>query len=506
MAAMSASALKCVRDHYPWRHLLCLLNSQSAWTARREPSLQRSAEHVRSVVMAESSAIAPRELPRKLGLVTGMAVVVGVIIGSGIFRVPSPIAGAAGSLTGIALVWILGGIVSLFGALSVAELATMYPAAGGPYVYLREAYGRPLAFLFGWMWLLTTPISWAAQSLMFAEYLGYFVPIRVAVQHVIAAGLVILVGAANYRSVKLGAVIQNVSTGAKILAIVGLSAAIFAFAPGGHANPLRVEPMGAANWSGIGIGLIAALWAYDGWENLTTLSGEVKNPQRNLPIALIGGVLVVAAAYLLINAAYLRALPLPQLAASKSVAADAAGAVFGRAGASLAGALVMLSVFGTLNGSILSCPRVFFAMAEDGLFFRTVGRIHPKFETPYIAIGFIAVLAVIYVLLRDFMQLAAGYVLGVWPFLALCVIGLFILRRRRPDFPRAYRALGYPVVPALFVLATFVVVANALYAQFWSTIASILITLAGLPLYFLWIAWQRRQSIIGAPSTTRPRS
>lgn len=453
--------------------------------------------------MTESSEVASRELPRKLGLVTGMAVVVGVIIGSGIFRVPSPIAGAAGSLTGIALVWVLGGIVSLFGALSVAELATMYPAAGGPYVYLREAYGRPLAFLFGWMWLLTTPISWAAQSLMFAEYLGFFVPIHETVQHAVAAVLLILVAAANYRSVTLGAVIQNLSTGAKVLAIVGLSAAIFVFAPGGQANPFHAEPMGAADWPGIGIGLIAALWAYDGWENLTTLSGEVKNPQRNLPIALIGGVLVVIVAYLLINAAYLRALPLPQLAASKSVAADAAGAVFGRAGASLAGALVMLSVFGTLNGSVLSCPRVFFAMAEDRLFFRTVGRVHPRFETPYVAISFITVLAVIYVLLRDFMQLAEGYVLGVWPFLALCVIGLFVLRRRRPDFPRVYRALGYPLVPGLFVLATLAVIANALYAQFRSTMVSILITLAGVPVYFLWVAWQRRRPDAAAPSRSR---
>ena len=442
--------------------------------------------------MTEPSARTPRELPRKLGLATGMAVVVGVIIGSGIFRVPSGIAGDTGNLTGIALVWILGGIVALFGALSIAELAAMYPAAGGPYVYLREAYGKPLAFLFGWMWLLTTPISWAAQSLMFAEYLGFFVPIPVVVQHVIAAVLIILVAAANYRSVKLGAAIQNLSTAAKVLAIVGLSAAIFLLAPGGEHNPLNAEPMGVAKWSGIGIGLIAALWAYDGWENLTTLSGEVKNPQRNLPLALIGGVLVVIVVYLLINTAYLRALPLPQLVASKSVAADAAGAVLGRAGASLVGALVMLSVFGTLNGSILSSPRVFFAMAEDGLFFRTVGKVHPKYETPYVAIGFIVVLAVIYVLLRDFMQLAEGYVLGVWPFLALCVIGIFILRRRHPDFPRQYRALGYPVVPALFVLATFVVVANALYAQFWSTIASILITLVGLPLYYFWMAWQRR--------------
>ncbi|MBS0381328.1 MAG: amino acid permease [Proteobacteria bacterium] len=434
----------------------------------------------------------PRELPRKLGLATGMAVVVGIIIGSGIFRVPSGIAADTGNLTGIALVWLLGGIVALFGALSIAELAAMYPAAGGPYVYLREAYGKPLAFLFGWMFLLTQPISWAAQSLMFAEYLGFFVPIPVAIQHVIAAALIVLVAIANVRSVKLGAVIQNVSTSAKVLAIVGLSVAIFFLAPGGEHNPLHAEPMGVAKWSGIGIGLIAALWAYDGWENLTTLSGEVRNPGRNLPMALIGGVVLVMVVYLLINVAYLRVLSVPQLAASKSVATDAATVVLGRAGVSLIGALVMLSVFGTLNGSILSTPRVFFAMAEDGLFFRTVGKIHPKYETPYVAIAFIVVIAVVYVLLRDFMQLAEAYVLGIWPFLALCVIGLFILRRTRPEVLRPYRTFGYPVIPALFVLATFVVVANALYAQFWPTMASILITLIGLPLYYLWM-WRQRK-------------
>ncbi len=443
--------------------------------------------------MSAPASASPAQLPRKLGLFTGMAVVVGIIIGSGIFRVPSPIAGEAGNLTGIALVWVLGGVVALFGALSIAELAAMYPAAGGPYVYLREAWGRPLAFLFGWMWLLTTPISWAAQSLMFAEYLAYFVPMPVLAQHVFAAVLIVIVAMANIRSVKLGAAIQNLSAGAKVLAIVALSAAIFLFAPGGEANPLHGQPMGAAKWSGIGIGLVAVLWAYDGWENLTTLSGEVKNPQRNLPLALIGGVLVVIAVYLLVNTAYLRALPLPQLAASKSVATDAATVAMGHAGASLIGALVMLSVFGTLNGSILSSPRVFFAMAEDGLFFRTVGKVHPKYETPHVAIGFIVVLAVIYVLLRDFMQLAEAYVLGIWPFLALSVVGIFILRRRRPDFPRVYRAIGYPVIPALFVLATLVVIGNSLYQQPWSTGASILITLVGVPLYFVWMWWKRRR-------------
>ncbi|HEX7342351.1 MAG TPA: amino acid permease [Rhodanobacteraceae bacterium] len=437
---------------------------------------------------------APRELPRRLGLVTGIAVVVGIIIGSGIFRVSSPIAAEVGNLTGIAWVWVLGGVVALFGALSIAELAAMYPQAGGPYVYLREAYGKPLAFLFGWMWLLTTPISWAAQSLMFAQYLSFFVPLSNMATHVLAAVLIVLVAAANTRSVKLGAIIQNLSTAAKVLAIIGLAAAIFFLAPGGAHNPLTAEPMGTAKWSAIGLGLVAVLWAYDGWENLTTLSGEVRNPQRNLPLALIGGVLVVIVVYLLINTAYLRALPLHELAASKSVASDAAGAVLGHVGAALVGALVMLSVFGSLNGSILSGPRVFYAMAEDGLFFRSVGKVHPKYETPYIAIGFIVVLAVIYVLLRTFMQLASAYVLGIWPFLALAVIGIFILRRREPDFPRKYRTLGYPVIPALFVLATFAVVANSLWQQPWSTGTSIGITLIGIPLYFIWMHWQRRPS------------
>ncbi|MGH8162045.1 MAG: APC family permease [Gammaproteobacteria bacterium] len=448
---------------------------------------------------ANSTSATTRELPRRLGLVTSVAVVVGIIIGSGIFRVPSPIAAEAGSITGIAIVWIAGGLVALFGALSVAELAAMYPRAGGLYVYLLEAWGRPLGFLTGWMYLITTPISWAAQSLIFAEYLGFFVPLSQLEVHGVAAALIALVATAQYRSVGLGAAIQNLSTGTKLIAIIGLSVVIFVFAPGGEANPLAHEAFGSANWAGIGIGFLAVLWAYDGWENLLTLSGEIRKPGRNLPLALIGGVLVVIVVYLLINAAYLRALPLPTLASSTSVATDSAAAVLGRVGTSFVGALVMLSTFGSLNGSVLSDPRVFYAMAEDGLFFRSVGRIHRRFETPYIAIVFITVIGIIYVLLRDFLQLAEAYVLGIWPFLALAVIGLFVLRRKRPDVPRPYRALGYPVIPALFVLATIAVIANSFYRQPEPTAISAGLTLIGIPLYFLWLWWQRRTEGTGPP-------
>jgi amino acid transporter len=217
------------------------------------------------------------------------------------------------------------------------------------------------------------------------------------------------------------------------------------------------------------------------------------DPQRSLPRALIGGTLAVLAIYLIINAVFLMALPFGELAASKSVAADAVTAVRGHGGAAVIAALVMVSTFGSLNGSILSDPRVFYAMAEDGLFFRSVGRIHPRFETPYIAIAFTGVLAVAYVLLQNFLQLASAYVLGIWPFLALAVIGLFVLRRRQPELARPYRVVGYPVIPALFVLGTLLVIGYSLYTAPVSTGRSLLITLAGLPLYWLWLVWTARR-------------
>lgn len=427
-------------------------------------------------------------LPRKLGPWTGIAVVVGVIIGSAIYQVPSSIAAETGSLLGVTLVWALGGLISLFGALSVAELATMYPEAGGPYAYLREAFGRPLAFLFGWMWLLTTPFSWAAQSLAFAYYLGTLVPLGGFGAHAVAAALILVIGVTQYRSVRMGAVVQNISTGTKLIALMGLAVAIFLLAPQPAAN-LAGASRGHTLWGGLGVALVASLWAYDGWANLTPLAGEMREPQRNLPRAFIGGTLVTLAVYLIMNAAFLIALPFGALSASKAVAADAVTAVLGHGGTVVVALLVMISTFGSLNGSIMSDPRVFYAMAEDGLFFKSVGKIHPKFETPHVAIAFSAVLAVIYVLLRDYLQLAAAYVLGIWPFLALAVIGLFILRRRRPDHARPYKTFGYPLVPALFVLGTFLVIGGSLYADPASTTLSLGVTLAGLPIYFLWTRW-----------------
>ena len=426
------------------------------------------------------------KLPRKLGPWTGAAVVVGVTIGSAIYQVPAPIAAGTGNLLGVSLVWIVGGLISLFGVLSIAELAVMYPQAGGPYAYLREAFGRPLAFLFGWMWLLTTPFSWAAQALAFAYYLGTLVPLGTDGTHAVAAALVVLISAAQYRSVRLGALVQNLSTGTKLVALVGLAAALLLLAPHAGAN-LASAGEGSLKWNGLAVALVASLWAYDGWANLTPLAGEMREPQRNLPRAFIGGALLVMGIYLLMNAAFLVALPFSELSASKAVAADAVTAVLGHGGTVVIAALVMVSTFGSLNGSIMSDPRVFYAMAEDGLFFKSVGKVHPKFETPHVAIAFSAVLAVVYVLFRDYLQLAAAYVLGIWPFLALSTVGLFVLRRKQPHLPRSYKAFGYPVVPALFVLGTFLVIGGSLYFDPVSTGVSIGVTLIGLPIYWAWI-------------------
>ena len=443
---------------------------------------------------ARTETTASRRLPRKLGAWTGAAVVVGVIIGSGIYKIPSEVATLTGSLTGVALVWILGGLISLFGALSIAELSAMFPDAGGPYVYLREAFGKPLAFMFGWMWLLTTPNAWAAQAVTFADYFGTTVSFSPFEKQLLAAAIITVLSAVTYCSVNLGAWVQNLSTGAKLVALAGLALALFAFSPHAGTNLAGVAS-GYVLWSGVGVALIASLWAYDGWVNITPLSGEMKDPQRNLPRALIYGTLVTLAVYLIMNAAFAAALPFDTLASSKAVASEAVTAVLGSGAAVIIVILVMISTFGSMNGSILSDPRVFYAMAEDGLFFKSVGRVHPRFETPYVAILFSWALAMVFVFARSFLDLAEAYVLGIWPFLALCTVGLYVLRRRRPDLARPYRVWGYPLVPALFVLGTFLVIGDTYYEHFRTSPAdtafNLALIVAGLPIYFIWTWWLR---------------
>ncbi|MGA7966663.1 MAG: amino acid permease [Gammaproteobacteria bacterium] len=433
--------------------------------------------------------------PRRLGAFTGIAIVVGIIIGSGIFRVPAITSQHLPSVGWILAVWTVGGLISLAGALSVSELSAMYPEAGGLYIYLREAFGPGAAFVFGWMWLITSPASWAAQSVVFAAYLASVVPMSSLWPQFIAAGLVIVVAALQYVSVKSGAVLQNISMVAKMGAIVVLSVVLFALGGGSAGSGSHAAAVNGIHLAGFGVALISVLWAYDGWENLTALSGEIKRPGRNLPLALILGTVLVIAAYLLINAAFLHVLSPAEIAHSPSVAVTALGTVAGASAKSFIAAMVMVSVIGSLNGSTMSDPRVFFAMAEDGLFFASVGRLHKRFRTPHIAIAMTAALTLVFIFWRSFQELAEAYVLGVWPFLALATVALFRLRRTRPGHERPYRALGYPFVPALFVLASAGVMVFALIKTPVAAGLSFGFTLLGIPLYYLWRFMRRRTAV-----------
>lgn len=428
--------------------------------------------------------------------------VVGSTIGSGIFRVPSTVAADAGAVGAIAMLWLLGAVVALSGALSMAELAAMYPRPGGVYVYLREGYGALPAFLFGWTkLLLTQPALLGGIALIFAAYINAFVPLTDFETRLIAGGLVILLAGANYVSLAWGALLENVSSAAKVLALAGLAVLVLLFAePGGGALAERVR-LAPLSWGGFGIALIAVLWTYDGWADLTYLAGEVRDPGRTMPRALIGGSLAIVVTYLLVNAAYLYVLPLEAMAASELVAADAATAVFGAPGAGLIAVLVLVSTFGALNGTMMSGPRVFYAMADDGLFFERIAAVHPKNRTPHVAVVLTALLGVGYLSVRTFEQLAEAFILGLWPFHVLTVAAVFLLRQSRPDEERPYRTWGYPVVPAVFLIASVGMLANALIRQPVSTMYSFGVIIAGIPAFYLWnwLRGPRNPRIRGRP-------
>jgi len=298
--------------------------------------------------------------------------------------------------------------------------------------------------------------------------------------------VIILVGLANYRSVRLGAAIQNASTLAKVVALLVLAVAIFALGDA-QAGALATAPS-LSPWSpgGFGVALIAALFAYDGWIAATLVAGEIRDPERALPRALGGAAVVIVIAYLSINMAYLYALPLADMAASKAVAADAMTRVAGAGGAALVAALVMLSTFGGLNAGIMTGPRVFYAMAEDRLFFRSVAAIHPRYQTPHVATAVIVALTVLNASVRTFEQLAEAFVLLLYPFIAMTVAAVFVLRRRRPELHRPYRTAGYPVIPAIFLIGVTTMMANALIKRPSATLLSAGIVAAGLPVYLIW--------------------
>jgi amino acid transporter len=443
---------------------------------------------------SSTAGAVPDAPARRLGFWPTVAIVIGTIIGSGIFRMPSAVADQVGSPWAAALVWVLGGVISMCGALSLAELAAAFPRSGGVFVYLQETYGHLTAFLFGWTMLVVGPAGSAGVALICAEYLqalGVAVPADFGVR-LVASMLILLVSAAAYRSVGgLGAVLSGAS-GAKVAAIAALVIAAFVLGDGsagafGAGAPLHSE----ARWGGVGFALVAALWAYNGFHDMVSVAGEVRDPGRALPRALLVGMLIVVVVYVAANAAYLYVLPFDQLRASPVVASDMMARVMGSAGARSVTILVVGSTFGTILALALANPRIFFAMAGTGLLFSPLSRLHPRFGTPHLAVAVHAAVALACVWLRTFEQLAAAFVLGIWPFLALAVAGVIVLRRRRPDLARPYRTPGYPLVPMVFIAGTAWVVGSALLEQPWTTLVGAGVTLVGVVPYALWLRGAR---------------
>jgi basic amino acid/polyamine antiporter, APA family len=440
----------------------------------------------------------PSQLPRTLGLWSAVALVVGITIGSGIFRSPAGIAQKVPNPTVMLLLWAGGGLITLCGALSLAELAAALPQTGGLYAYLREGWGRLPAFLFGWSELvLIRANALGGIAVVFGEYLLRSLQIN-PVEHVITARAlsalaIAFAAAANIRGANVGAFIVGIATWAKFGALVLLAGAAFVL---GRSHGASVEHLTTGTGAPLAVGtmglaLVSILWAYDGWADLSFASGEVKDPHRNLPRAIIFGTIAIIGIYLATNLAYLYVNPIGKVAQSQLVAADTMLALFGEAGVALVSIFVMISSFSSLNGSMLASPRVFFAMADDGLFFERIARVHPRYKTPYVAILLAAVLGMALVLSRSFEALTDTFVLAIWPFYALGVAAIYRLRRRRPDLPRPYRAIGYPIVPAIFVIAVAAFVINALINEPVPTSITFALIAAGIPVHRIAFASRR---------------
>lgn len=433
---------------------------------------------------------AKADLPRVLGVPTVVGIVMGTMIGSGIFIVPAVIAARLGSPVLMLAVWVTGGLLTFFGALSLSELGAAFPQAGGMYVYLKETYGPLIGFLFGWAtFLVIDSGTIATLAVGFStKYLPYFVKMTPLGSKAVAIALIALLCAVNYFGVRRGALLQNVLTSIKFVALAGLCFTVFAFAKGNMANFFAPAP-GRFSWDMVGkfgVALVAALWAYKGWECSSFSSGELRNPTRDLPLGIFIGTSLVITLYLLANLAYLYAFPASAIAKSGRIAADAMNVAIGPVGASIIAFIILFSIAGAANGHCLTSPRVYFAMARDGLFFRRFGEVHPKYRTPHVSIVALGVWSAVLSLTGSFEQLYTYVIFGLWIFMGLTIAAVIVLRKKRPDLPRPYRTWGYPVTPVLFILSALFISTNTMIHQTKESLAGLGIILLGVPAYLFW--------------------
>jgi APA family basic amino acid/polyamine antiporter len=426
------------------------------------------------------------ELRKNLTLFDLTMIAVGSVIGSGIFLTPSSIAEALPSPFWILLVWVLGGVLALTGALTFSELNGMMPRAGGLYVYLSEGYGKVFGFLYGWiiLWVVNTG-GIAAVSIAFATYFGHFVPLdETGVKITAIAGLVLLT-ALNIRGVKSGAVFSDLFTVLKILGIAGLILIGLGWGGGGKTDytaPLGELPGGLL--SALAVAMVGVVWSCGGWQHATFAAGEAKNAKRTVSLAMIIGAAAVTVIYLLTNVAYLQVLSPAEIAASERVAADAAQAVLGPVGADLIALCIFISTFGTAGIYTLTAPRIYYAMAEDGVFFRRIAAVHPRFRTPLNAILLQSAWSIVLILFWGTFDNLISYVVFMdAAFFALAAAALFVFRRRSPEAERPYRTPGYPFVPLIFIAIMTGFVVNLVAERPVQSLAGLGFTLLGLPVY-----------------------
>lgn len=450
-------------------------------------------------------------LRRELGWKDGALITIGATLGTSIFLTPADIAAAIPHAGLILAAWAVGGVLTLCGALTYAELGTMYPRAGGPYHFLKEAYGPLWGFLFGWAsFLVIMSGGIAAIAAGFGEYLGSFVPFF-STQNVLfsvplgvgrwtanggqAAGAlaILLLTVVNFFGVRQGAALQNLFTIAKLGALGAL--ALFGLLAAPRAAPDLAAPLPAGDFvPAFGVALIAILWAYDGWYEFTFSGGEVKDPPRNLPRGLILGALGLLVIYGVLNLVYLRAMTVEQIAKTPRIAEGAAHVFFGPGAARLVTAAILVSIFGALSANILCCARIYQPMAEDGLFFRQLARIHPRYRTPTASLTAQGIWSAILVVSGTYAQLFTYVVFVGLLFFAATGVGLYVLRRTRPDVARPYRTWGYPVVPALFILASLGIAINTVIERPTESLFGLGIIALGLPAYAFWRARRREES------------
>jgi|SRR5579859_245502 len=425
------------------------------------------------------------ELPRKLGLVDATAILIGTVIGSAIFLVPSAVARNLPSAGLMLMVWSLTGVLTFFGALAYAELGAMIPATGGQYVYLREAYGPMAGFLSGWAsFLVMQSGGIATLAAAFSIYLSYFIPLSPVAGKLASVLLIAVLTLVNYRGVRLGARVQRVFT---FLKLAGLTVIVVsAFLTPRHVEMVAPTNLAGFSWSSFGVAMIACLWAYEGWNCVSFVAGEVKRPERNLPLALSLGTAALIAIYLSANLAYMRVLTVPEIAATDRVAARVSEVTMGPIGGTLVSLTILLSIVGASNGAILTFARAYFAQARDGLFFRSVGNVHPRFETPHIAIVVQGIWAAVLATSGSYERLFSYVIFAAWIFYGMAVLGVVVLRRKAPDLPRPYKMWGYPVTPLAFVAVASWFVINTVITTPVSSLIGLAIVAAGVPVYYIW--------------------